>query len=113
MAKTGIPNPLKRRHMIEQEMSASEALAVAEVYLEADRASEALVFLVKAEARDRMMILVEEAIVEGDAFLLKQLTDALEEDPGEAAWERATKAATAAGKDRYAEMARRHARSGA
>ena len=113
MAKIGIPNPLKRRHLIEQDMTASEALDLAEAYLEADRMPEALVFLIKAVARDCMMILVEEAIVDGDAFLLKQLSDALEEDPGAAAWERAAEAASAAGKDRYAEMARRHARSGA
>ena len=111
VAKTAIPNPLKRRHLIEQDMGAADALTVVEAYLEVDRTEEALVFLVKAEARDRLRVLAEEAIVDGDAFLLKQLADALAEDPGASAWERTAEAAQAAGKERYAEMARRHARS--
>lgn len=111
MAKKSVPDPLKRRHLIEQEMGPAESLAVADAYLEAGRATEAVAFLVKAEANERLEALIEQAVSEGDAFLLKQIADASGSDPGPARWQRAAESAESAGKLRYADMARRHARS--
>jgi len=111
VAKKTIPDPLKRRHLIEQDLSAADSLAIADAYLEAGRVSEAVAFLVKAEAEEQLAALVEQAVGEGDAFLLKELADATGEDPGTARWQAAASAAEAAGKQRYAEMARRHALS--
>ena len=54
MAKSKIPDPMSRRHLIEKEMDPGAALAIAEAYLEAERCDEALAFLVKAEASDRI-----------------------------------------------------------
>lgn len=111
MAKKSIPDPLKRRHLIEQDMAPAESVAVADAYLEEGRAMEAITFLVKAEATDRLEALVEQAVNDGDAFLLKQLADAMGKDPGSARWNAAADTAEQTGKLLYAEMARRHARS--
>lgn len=111
MPKSVIPDPLRRRHLIEQELGQAQCLALAEAYLAEDRVVEALVFLVKADAQDRLDALVDRAVSEGDAFALKQLADAMSRDPGAHRWLEAAEAAEAAGKLRYAEMARRHARS--
>ena len=111
MAKKALPDPLRRRHLIEQEMNASQSLALAEAYLEEGRAIEAVVFLAKAEASDRIATLIEQASADGDTFLVKQIADATGQDPGRVRWLATAEAAEAAGKHRYAEMARRHARS--
>lgn len=111
MAKSVIPDPLRRRHLIEQELTEVQSLALADAYLAEDRVPEALAFLVKAGAREKMQALVDRAVADGDAFLLKQIADAMSEDPGTARWLAAAEAAESAGKLRYAEMARRHARS--
>ena len=50
MAKKKLPDPLRRRHLVEQELESSRALQIAEAYLEEDRAMEAVAFLLKAEA---------------------------------------------------------------
>lgn len=111
MAQKSIPDPLRRRHLIEQDQGASDSLALAEAYLAEGRAAEAVTFLVKAQASERLAALSQEAIAQGDAFLLKQLADATGEDPGVEGWQAAAEAAERSGKLRYAEMARRHARS--
>jgi hypothetical protein len=112
MPKTrGIPDPLRRRHLIEQTSDPAASLALAEAYLAEGRSPEAIAFLVKAGADDRLAALVEETIEAGDAFLLKQIADATGSDPGTERWLTAAERAEAAGKHRYAEMARRHARS--
>lgn len=112
MPKTrDIPDPLRRRHLIEQASDPAASLAVAELYLADGRSPEAIAFLVKAGAEDRLAALVEEAIADGDAFLLKQIADATGHDPGTERWLSAAERAEAAGKLRYAEMARRHART--
>ena len=43
MAQPKIPNPLDRRHLIEKELPAERALALAEAYLEEGRTEEAVV----------------------------------------------------------------------
>lgn len=111
MAKSAVPNPLKRRHLIEEDLSEAKCLALADAYLEEGRANEAVAFLVKAGAEDRLDEMIREAIAAGDAFLVKQLADETGKDPGRDRWQATAEAAEQAGRVRYAEMARRHARS--
>jgi len=111
MASKKIPDPLRRRHLIEQELGPADCLALADAYLAEGRAPEAVAFLAKAGDGERIAALVDEAVADGDAFLLKQIADAADADPGPERWLAAADAAEAAGKLRYAEMARRHARS--
>ena len=61
MAQSKIPGPLERRHLIEREISADRALAFAEAYLEQSRAVEAVEFLAKAEAPERLAELRRDA----------------------------------------------------
>lgn len=111
MAKSTIPDPLARRHLIEKDMDAGHSLAIAEAYLADGRISEAVTFLVKAQAEEKLAEVAARAEAEGDAFLLKQVADASRRDPGPERWLALADAAEARGKLRYAEMARRHARS--
>jgi hypothetical protein len=111
LAKPNIPDPMERRHLIERELEPDRSLAIADVYLEAGRASEAVIFLSKAGAEERLEALAGEAVTEGDAFLLAQLAAVLVRPPSADRWTRLAENAEAAGKERYAEMARRHARS--
>jgi hypothetical protein len=111
MAQSQIPDPMARRHLIEKDSDAAQSVAVAEAYLAEGRAAEALVFLVKAEASDQLTALADQAVAEGDAFLLKQHAEATGSEPGRERWLALAAAAEAAGKELYAEMARRHARS--
>jgi hypothetical protein len=112
VAKSKIPDPLARRHLIERELTPAQALRLAEAYLAEGRALEAIDFLRKAGARDRLAALREQAVAAGDVFLLRALALALEEAPDRAAWARLAEAAAAAGKQRYAADARGHAARG-
>ena len=111
MAKKMIPDPLKRRHLIEQDLDESQCLAIADAYEADERVFESLQFLVKAGADDRIEALADEAVGAGDAFLLKQVADAQRSDPGPERWAQLAAVADECGLERYAEMARRHARS--
>ena len=111
MAKRKLPDPLRRRHLVEQKIDPARALQIAEAYLEEDRAMEAVAFLMKAEARERLASLREQAVREGDAFLLREISAALAEEFDAATWRALAEAARASGKDRYAaEAARQVAR---
>jgi hypothetical protein len=110
MAKTGIPDALKRRHLMEQEVDEPQSLALAEVYLESGRVQEALAFLAKAGATNKLEELADWAVAEGDAFLLKQIGDLLLHEYASATWLSLADAAEAKGKLLYVEAARRHAR---
>lgn len=113
LAKSNIPNPMERRHLIEKDLDAARCTALAEAYLEAGRSSDAVIFFAKAEAHDRLIALAEEAVVDGDAFLLGELANASSQViAGPERWRKLADAAEANGRLRYAEMARRHARSG-
>jgi hypothetical protein len=112
MAQRVIPDPLKRRHLIEQDLDESRSLAIAEAYEAEGRTVEALQFFVKAGARARLGLVADAAVAAGDAFLLKQIADILGEDQGQARWGMLRDAAKEKGLERYAEMALRHARSG-
>jgi hypothetical protein len=112
VAKPGIPDPMKRRHLVEEDLDAGRALALAEAYLAEGRVVEAIVFLEKAEARDRLTALREEAVAAGDFFLLRATAGALGEEVSPAVWLRLADAAEAAGKALYAHEARRQAQRG-
>lgn len=112
--KLRTPDPLKRRHLVEEALAPARALAIAESYLAADCIFDALAFLKKAGADDRLRALQSEAIARGDLFLVREIAALLGEEPGAAAWNAVADAAAAAGKERYAAEARRlaAARSG-
>ncbi len=112
MGKSKIPGPLERRHLIERELSADRALAIAEAYLEQGRSVEAVEFLAKAEAHERLAELRHEAVATGDVFLMRAVAEMLEEPPEREEWAALATAAAAAGKDRYAAEAGRQAERG-
>jgi hypothetical protein len=109
MARSELPDALARREWIEQALDAPRALRVAEAYLAAERTAEAVAFLRKAGATERLAALRDEAIRAGDAFLLKEVCRALGEEPGADHWRRLRDAAAAAGKASYAAEAQRQA----
>jgi len=109
MPQEKIPNPLERRHLIERDLPGERSLAIAEAYLAEGRTNEAVIFLQKAGARDRLAQLPDQAVGEGDAFLLRSIQQALGEEPPPERWEQLAEVAEAAGKLRHAETARRQA----
>jgi hypothetical protein len=109
MAKKKLPDPLRRRHMVEQEMDPGRALQLAEAYLEERRAIEAVAFLAKADAREQLSALREQAVRDGDAFLLREISAALGGELDAATWQALAESARAAGKDCYAAEASRQA----
>jgi hypothetical protein len=112
MARSKLPDPLARRHLVERELTERQALATAEAYLEAGRTLEAVDFLVKAGADERLEALRAEAVETGDFFLMRALARAVGEAPDRATWLALAEAAEAAGKARYAQDARRQAARG-
>lgn len=109
MAKSKIPDPLARRHLIERDLPAERALAIAEAYLAESREIEAIEFLAQAGATDRLAELRRSAISAGDAFLLRAVAKAMEEAPEPDEWRALAAAATAQGKDCHAVEAGRQA----
>ena len=109
MATSRIPNPLERRHLVERELPPAQALRLAEAYLEEGRTLEALEFLRKAGASEKLGALRREAIAAGDAFLLRSVATAAAEPATRDEWVALAVAAEAAGKLRYADEARRQA----
>lgn len=107
MAKQSIPNPLERRHLIERSAGAEQAIALAEAYLAADRHWEAIAFLAKADARERLAALRDAAVETGDTFLVREVTRVLRDDVPAERWRAVAGAAAAAGKERYAAQAER------
>lgn len=112
MARSAIPSPLDRRHLIEQDLDPKRALQIAEAYLAEGRRNEALDFLAKAEDREGLAKIAEEAVEEGDTFLLQTTSRLLGEEPDRSTWRRCADAAEARGKLRHAETARRNAARG-
>ena len=112
MAATKLPNPLERRHLIERELDASRARALADAYLADGRSVEAVAFLSKAGARDALEALAVDAVAAGDVFLMRAIADATGEAPNAERWRELAEAAEAAGKHRYADLARRLAERG-
>lgn len=112
MAKGKIPNPLERRHLVERDLPESQALAVAEAYLAEERAEEAIDFLRLAGADERLAELRADAVSSGNAFLLRAIAQAMQVPPEREEWSRLAETASAAGKQRYADEARRQAERG-
>lgn len=107
MAKSRIPNPLDRRHLIEKDLSEAQALQLGDAYLEEGRAVEALDFLAKASASERLANLRSEAVASGDVFLLRSAARAMGETPTQAEWSRIAETAEAGGRELQAADARR------
>ena len=112
MARSVIPDPLERRHLIERELPPEKSREIAEAYLEAGRRGEAVEFLRKANASDRLATLRSEARSEGDAFLLRQVAQATGRPVTQEEWQTLARAAESHGKERYAAEARRQAERG-
>ena len=111
MAKSVVPNPLERRILLEKQLDPAHALRIAEAYLAEERVVEALAFLRRAGAGERLGALLAEAIAGGDAFLLREVSIALARSPTSAEWQAVAESARTAGKLRYAEQAdRQHGR---
>ncbi len=110
MENSPIPDALSRRHLLEGELDSTKALRIAEAYLEEERRDEAVAFLAKADAREGLEALQEEAVATGDAFLLRSVAAALGTEPGVARWRALAEAATAAGKLECAADAERQVR---
>lgn len=109
MAKSRVPDPLKRRHLVEVAQPPAQALAIAESYLAEGRSIEALDFLIQAEATERIAELRREAVETGDAFLLRLVARATGEPPEPTEWAALARAAEAAGKEIYSVDAARQA----
>ena len=112
MAKSKIPGPLERRHIVERKLGGAQALRHAEAYLAEGRHVEALDFLRLAGATERLEALRREAVESGDVFLLRSVAAAIGVEPEREEWLAVAEAAAAAGKDRYAVEARRQADRG-
>ena len=112
MARTAIPDPLERRHLVEKDLSPAQAIAIADAYLAQDRCVEAVDFLRIAKAADRLAELRARAIADGDAFLFRCVAGAQQTPPTREEWQRLATAATGRGLERYAVEARRQVERG-
>lgn len=112
MARSKLPSPLERRHLVERALQDGRALAIAEAYLSEGRALEAVDFLAKAGASERLGALRREAIESGDVFLLRAVAEAADAAPSHEEWRRIAAAAAREGKERYAATAARQAERG-
>jgi hypothetical protein len=108
MADPKLPDPLKRRHLL-QDQSGAAAARSAEAYLAAGRTIDAIEFLARAEDTAKLDELRREAIAAGDAFLLRAVVRVTGVAAGSGEWEALAQAAAAGGKDLYAADARRQA----
>jgi hypothetical protein len=112
VAKSQIPDALERRHLVVREIAPAQAQRTAEAYLADGRTIDALDFLRKAGAVERLAELRREAIATGDAFLLRSVAAQTDEAPTRQEWAALAEAAAAAGKQRYADEAMRQAQRG-
>jgi hypothetical protein len=112
VARSKIPDPLARRHLLERDLAPAQALAIAEAYLAEGRQVEAVEFLAKAGAGERLAELRRAAVAAGDAFLLRMIAVAGGVPASRAEWQALHAAAAAAGKARHAAEAQRQADRG-
>jgi hypothetical protein len=112
VAKSRIPDALERRHLVERELAPALALRIAEEYLAQGREIEAVDFLRKAQAAEKLAELRREAIARGDAFLLRSVAAASGAPATREEWLALAQGAAAAGKQRYADEGRRQAQRG-
>ena len=118
MASIKLPDPLSRRHLLEGSLEASKAMALAKAYVEDGREVEAVDFFAAAdpssneEAHTALVALRDVALEQGDVFLMRIASGALEEDPSQDTWQALADAATRAGRPKDAEAALRLAAVG-
>lgn len=109
MARSLLPDPMKRRHVLAGDLDAARACAIAEAYIAEDRLIEAVAFFAKAEDEAGLNSLRDAAVERGDVFLLREVSTVLRSGIDAPTWKRTAEAAAAAGLDAYAEEARRQA----
>lgn len=109
MARSAIPDPLKRRHLVESPLDPARARRIAEAYLAQDRRLEAIDFLRKAGDSERLATLRQEAADEGNVFLLRAACEAAGDAPDAALWEHTARQAARAGRELDALEAERQA----
>jgi hypothetical protein len=109
VATRKLPDALERRHLIEKDLAPAQALKLAEDYLAQERVVESLVFLKKAGAEERLRALAEQAKLDGDVFLMRQVATWLGASPTAEEWRVAAGVAHERGKLRYAADAERQA----
>lgn len=107
MAKSNLPDPLTRRHLMEGGLDPAKARNVGEAYLAVGREVEAIDFLKMADAKEALESLRDEAIERGDVFLMRAASGALRDEPSSATWLKLAEAASAHGRERDAETAQR------
>ena len=107
MARSNLPDPLAKRHLLEAELEPAKARALADGYLALSREIEAIDFLKRANATEVLEALQQTALERGDVFLLRRVAQALERDPSREQWRVLASAAAAAGRERDAETASR------
>ena len=105
MAKSKLPNAIERRHLIDRDLKPAQSLRYAEAYLEEGRDQDAIDFLVKAEATDQLEAMRKRAIDSGDVFLFRSVSTAMGVTSERDEWRSLSKAARAAGRERYADEA--------
>jgi len=103
MARTKLPDPLARRHLLEAKLEPAKARALADGYLALGREIEAIDFLAKADARDALAALETAAIERGDVFLMRRVAAVLGREPGAERWRALADNAARAGRPRDAE----------
>ncbi len=108
MANKKIPGPIERRHLVERELSADQALRYAEAYLSEGLEVDAIAFLAKAGATEQLASLRTRAIEAGDGFLLRMVAAAMDAAITSREWRALAEAARRSGKERYAAEAMRH-----
>lgn len=118
MSSMKLPDPLSRRHLLDGNLDPTKALGLARAYLEAGREVEAIDFLSSAaansnaEAAAALEELREAAVERGDAFLMRAVCSALDDESSAQTWQTLADAAARAGRERDAETAQRLATVG-
>jgi len=112
VGKSKLPRPIERRHLIERDLSAAQALRYAEAYLAEGLDLDAIAFLVKAEATEQLDALRGRSIEAGDGFLLRAVASETGVPPKPEEWKALAEGAKRAGKDRYVAEALRQAERG-
>jgi hypothetical protein len=105
VAKTKLPDPLAKRHLLEANLEAGKARALGDAYLALGREIEAIDFLQQAGAVDALTALETAAIERGDVFLMRKVAQALGRDPSSERWRALALSASRAGRLRDAESA--------
>lgn len=107
MARTAIPNPLERRHLIERDTAPEQSRKLAALYLAEGRDWDAIAFLNKAGDREGLASMREVAVAAGDTFLVREVTRVLRDEVSAETWRRVAQVATEVGKERFAAQATR------